>query len=220
MTRYTDGMYLFCNDLNYIHGVLSGNFVYTGMTISLKSSDLVLTVSTGTAVIDNEFHTFTSAVSFTWSSASGARKSVIYISSAGDLTYSDGSQSQVFPATVGLTGKELKTPAPPEIPTGSIPIAEIYMAPSITEGTSFDVYEYDTFPAFRVWDSGSVTMSSGSQSATATHNLNKIPTFVTLMGDHSESAAWYITDKTTNTFVVNFPETTTDLRTLSWKAEL
>lgn len=66
------------------------------------------------------------------------RKAIIYVTSDGKLTYSQGEPAESYPT--GSYGKSARMPAPPALEKGQTLIGEIWIPPASSKGTDFLIY--------------------------------------------------------------------------------
>jgi hypothetical protein len=131
------------------------------------------------------------------------------------MTY--GTASTAIPD--GGEGRTAQYPFMPVIDSSSILLAEVWIPATSTVGSELTIYNVDKITWPRKESRDFATISSGSNSIEIAHTLSVIPTMIYVMGDHTDTSAWFISDRTTASFTINFPITgTIDLRTVSWVA--
>jgi len=183
--NYQDGWILFDNDLNAFlnrndYGVISGLSVSEQSTPSMG-----VTVSAGKCVIGGKIYSFSSTnVSLDAADSTNPRKDIIIVNSSGVITKVTGTPEAASPS--GETGPETSSPKPPDIPSGALILAEVWVAAGASAIYNADITDrrilswYSrTGPTYFVFKEGSYYKAIEGK----THRVRFDNTdFVTLLG--------------------------------------
>ena len=160
MTDYDSGDFVFANDFRAVRKAAEGDGVLNGLSASGVTSSLLISVSSGCAVIDGTEYSLASGSTFPFTpDGTNPKKALVYMDSMGSVTMSVGTPAVVSPA--GASGKATKRPIPPSIPTGAIPISEVWIPANSADGAACTFFQYDEIPSkkdtasYIVWKSGS-----------------------------------------------------------------
>jgi len=111
------------------------------LAVSQKSGtpDMSVDVAVGWALFESMPKENESTTNVVLSAAHGSlpRKDIIVMSNAGVISKVDGTPETADPP--GQTGPYTKAPAPPAIPSTSIILAEVYVAPGVTQIFDADI---------------------------------------------------------------------------------
>jgi len=131
MSKVADGQYQFDNDLNSVIDAMAGNGVISGLAVTEKGAgaDMSVDVALGVYVANGTKVTKSSTTNVVIQAADALpRKDIIVGDSSGNITAVKG--TAVAAAPVGSTGPQTYTPAPPDIPSNKILLAEVWVAAS------------------------------------------------------------------------------------------
>jgi len=135
---YQDGWIVFDSDLNKLLQTAKATCVLSGLSVSAKSG-MTVTVASGLALIDGAAVYLEADTDVTLSAADATypRKDIIVIDNEGTVSAITGTAESASPS--GETGPRTSRPKPPDIPDGSILLAEIWVAAGVTSITSADI---------------------------------------------------------------------------------
>jgi hypothetical protein len=128
----TDGNYLFDSDINSLCDGVAGNGVVSGMAVTENDAgaDMSVDVASGVYVANGTLVTYAGGnVVITAADGSNPRKDIIIADSSGNITCVAGTPAAAAP--VGNTGTQTYTPAPPDITTNKIILAEVWVGTSV-----------------------------------------------------------------------------------------
>lgn len=125
---YNDKETIFDTDFsNFLEGQ-KGNAVITGFACTPSTGNMKIDVSAGQAIVNGTtVHTVaTTEVLISDGDASHPRKDIVIINSAGTITKVEGTPEAALPAS--KTRFQTARPKPPDKPTGSIVLAQVWVA--------------------------------------------------------------------------------------------
>jgi len=137
---YQDGWVLFDTDLNKILLSLSNSAVTSGWTVSEQTPvGMGVTVAAGKGIVNGMYRTTTASTNVELSPAdpTNPRKDLIIINASGTITKVDGTPEAVEPT--GETGPRTSKPRPPNLPTGALLLAEVWVAAAVTAIYNLDI---------------------------------------------------------------------------------
>jgi len=137
------GEYISSIDLNSIKRTGEGYGIISGLSVTPKTDSLDVYVSPGSAIIGYDgsssmFSTLSTTTLNLVSDDSLPRKAVIYITSAGNLTFTLGTISVAIPEE--KTGRNTQFPTVPDMPTGSTFISELWIPAGASSGNDIIIY--------------------------------------------------------------------------------
>jgi len=145
--KVADGNYLFDNDINAVLAALEGKeFVLSGLAVTEWSTpDMTVQVAAGTYCADGTVVVKASATQVSLSAAHGTlyRKDLIVGDSAGTLSSVTGVAATRLPTD--KTGPQTYQPAPPDIPSGKVILAEVWVEPAETTILDADITDRRVF---------------------------------------------------------------------------
>lgn len=128
---YADQNWLFDTDINaWLEGI-KGNGVVTGLGVTAQSpAAMNVDVAAGTAVVNGTRVTITATTGTLVSDGSNPRKGIITLNSSGTVTVTMGTAAASVPT--GRTGPNTKLPAPADLPSNQIVLAEVWVPAAAT----------------------------------------------------------------------------------------
>jgi predicted GH43/DUF377 family glycosyl hydrolase len=184
---YKPGEYFTSIDMNCLRKKSEGTGIVSGLVTTPKTDSLGIFVSTGSANfggIDSS-SIFTSSEITTLSLVSDdslPRKAIVYMDTNGDVSFTMGTISQAIPPN--KIGRETQFPFPPEPPSDSVIISEIWIPAGAESGEDLTIYNenplYNSYAALsskitNILSDNFYVDSTGVKTITASHNLPHTP---------------------------------------------
>jgi parallel beta-helix repeat protein len=142
MADYSDGNYLFDNDLKALEQAIKGEGVRSGLQVTASTTpDDYVHVAAGEANVAGTIVTKSSTtdLQIPANTSGNPRKDIIVMDSSGTISVVQGTPAPAKPD--GYTHWQTYEPAPPDIPANSIILAEIWVADGFTSITSSDILD-------------------------------------------------------------------------------
>ena len=171
MSVVADGDYLFDHVLENMKSAFLGRGVLSGMAVGEASTpDKTVDVATGSCYQGSTLTetTIASAESVDLSSyidTSYPKKVLITVNSSGTVTVIDGAPLTALPS--GDIGPQTYNPVPPDLPDGSILLAEVWLAANETTILDSDITDYRLL--VQDWDELDADTVDGEEAAVFMH---------------------------------------------------
>jgi hypothetical protein len=141
---FKPGEYFSFLDMNTVKRKSEGYGIIQGLLVTPITNSLAVYVSPGNAIVGCEgsssfFGTLSTTTLNLTSDDSLPRKAAVYVTSAGNLTFTLGIISLAIPE--GKVGREAQYPFVPDIPTGSTLISELWIPAGASYGSQLTIYQ-------------------------------------------------------------------------------
>jgi len=184
MSNYDDQDFLFDNDMNQQVDAHKKTGVLTGVEVSADSGMQVQISSGSVSIAGTKVDYAGGTATITAADSTNPRKDIVTINSSGTITVTAGTPEAAYP--VGKTARQTVRPAPPNIPSDEVLLAEIWVGTSVTEITSGVIKDLRIL--IKQVDGSTLTETDGEMSV-GSITADKISDFDTEVENNTEVAA-------------------------------